>query len=205
MGGSGRGRSGRVRGATDGWLLLGAAAFGLGCASKPTAWFLAPFFALLLVSDRARAWRDLPSTLGLLLRRGWPAVAVFGLLVGPYLAWDPNAFVDDVWRWAAGTAKTHYQIWGWGASNFVLAFGGLSSRFDYWPFWIPELVVSVPLLWWLMRRQLRCNELGAACWHYGLLLLAFLYVSRFLNENYLGYILAFLTMGYFMQPESEGP
>jgi hypothetical protein len=179
-------------------LLLSSAAFGLACASKPTAWFLAPFFALLLVKDQLESWRDISAALPAMLKRGWPALVVFVLLVGPYLLWDANAFVDDVWRWAAGTSATHYQIWGWGASNFVLAFGGLASRFDTWPFWIPELIVTMPLLIWLGWRQTRRNSLGAACWHYGLLLLGFLYVSRFLNENYLGYILAFLAMGYFM-------
>ena len=184
--------------------LLSSAAFGLACASKPTAWFLAPFFALLLVRDQLHSWRDIPRALPAMLKRGWPALAVFALLVGPYLIWNANALVDDVWRWAAGTTPNHYQIWGWGASNFVLAFGGLASRFDTWPFWIPELIVTVPLLIWLGWRQTRHNGLGAACWHYGLLLLGFLYVSRFLNENYLGYILAFLAMGYFIWDGQDG-
>jgi hypothetical protein len=179
-------------------VLLSSAAFGLACASKPTAWFLAPFFALLLVQDQIRSWRDIPRSLPAMLKRGWPALVVFAVLVGPYLIWNANAFVDDVWRWAAGTTATHYQIWGWGASNFVLAFGGLASRFDTWPFWIPELIVTLPLLLWLGWRQIRYNHLAAACWHYGLLLLGFLFVSRFLNENYLGYILAFLAIGYFV-------
>ena len=185
-------------------LLLASAAFGLACASKPTAWFFAPFFALLLVRDQLKSWRDIPRALPAMLKRGWPALAVFALLVGPYLIWNANALVDDVWRWAAGTTANHYQIWGWGASNFVLAFGGLTSRFDTWPFWIPELIVTVPLLIWLGWRQTRHNGLGAACWHYGLLLLGFLYVSRFLNENYLGYILAFLAMGYFIWDNQDG-
>ena len=184
-------------------ILLAAAAFGLACASKPTAWFLAPFFALLLVRDQLGSWRGILRSFPAMLKRGWPALAVFAVLVVPYLVWDANAFWDDVWRWAAGTAETHYQIWGWGASNFVLAFGGLASRFDYWPFWIPELVVALPLLIWLGWRQIRGNTIGAASWHYALLLLAFLFVSRFLNENYLGYILAFLAMGYFVVEPGE--
>lgn len=184
-------------------ILLSAAAFGLACASKPTAWFLAPFFALLLVRDQLDSLRDILRSIPLMLKRGWPALAVFAVLIVPYLVWDANAFVDDVWRWAAGTAETHYQIWGWGASNFVLAFGGLTSRFDAWPFWIPELIVTLPLLIWLGWRQVRGNTVGAASWHYGLLLLAFLFVSRFLNENYLGYILAFLAMGYFVVEPRE--
>ena len=185
-------------------ILLSSAAFGLACASKPTAWFLAPFIALLLVRDQLDSWRDLPRSIPTMLKRGWPALAVFALLIVPYLVWDANAFIDDVWRWAAGTAETHYQIWGWGASNFVLAWGGLTSRFDYWPFWIPELIIALPLLLWLGWRQIRGNTVGAASWHYGLLLLAFLFVSRFLNENYLGYILAFLALGYFVVEPGEG-
>ena len=52
-------------------------------------------------------------------------------------------------------------------------------------------------------RQTRANSLGAANWHYAVLLLGFLFVSRFLNENYLGYVLAFLALGYFTtEPDS---
>lgn len=182
---------------------LSSLAFGLACASKPTAWFMAPFFALLLVWDQIDSWRAIPRAIPAMLRRGWPALAAFALLVGPYLLWNAAALIDDVWRWAAGSSATHYQIWGWGASNFVLAFGGLSSRFDQWPFWIPEVIVALPLLLWLGARQARRNTLAAACWHYALLLFGFLTVSRFLNENYLGYILAFLAMGYLVYPSTS--
>ncbi len=183
---------------------LPSLAFGLACASKPTAWFMAPFFALLLVWDQIGSWRDIPRAIPAMLRRGWPALAAFAVLLGPYLIWNANAMIDDVWRWAAGSTATHYQIWGWGASNFVLAFGGLESRFDQWPFWILEVAVALPLLLWLGWRQARHNTIAAACWHYALLLFGFLYVSRFLNENYLGYILAFLALGYCASEAQRG-
>lgn len=195
------GRGGQSQRRRDLAFFLPAVAFGLACASKPTAWFMAPFFALLLVRDEVHEWRDILPALPSMLRRGWPALAVFVLLLAPYLVWDASALVDDVWRWAAGTSATHYQIWGWGASNFVLAFGGLTSRFDPWPFWAPELLITLPLLLWLGWRQARLNRLNAATWHYALLLFGFLYASRFLNENYLGFILAFLAMGYFVHEE----
>ncbi len=182
---------------------LPSIAFGLACASKPTAWFFAPFFALLLAWDQVGSWRDIPRAIPAMLRRGWPALAIFALLLIPYLAWDANALIDDVWRWAAGSTATHYQIWGWGASNLVLAFGGLASRFDPWPFWLLEVALTLPLLLWLGWRQARHNTISAACWHYALLLFGFLFVSRFLNENYLGYILAFLALGYFALHERQ--
>ena len=123
------------------------------------------------------------------------------LLVGPYLIWDAGALYDDVWRWSSGQGETGYQIWGWGASNFVLALGWVPDRFGQWPFWLAELLVALPLLGWLLWRQVRANTLANACLHYALLLFGFLYVSRFLNENYLGFLLAWLALGVLMQDE----
>lgn len=180
-------------------LWLSAFVFGLACASKPTAWFLAPFFALLLLDGapggRPASWAG---KFKVLVRYGWPALLSFALLLAPYVLWDANALVDDVWRWANGTAAQAYQIWGWGASNLVLALQLVSSRFAYWPFWVPQLLISVPLLVWLMRWQARDNTLAGAAWRYGLFLFVFLFVSRFMNENYLGYVLALWALGYFV-------
>ena len=181
-----------------GWLLISTLCYGLACASKPTAWFFAPFYALLLIADLtsgALTWRTLSKSIGTLLMRGWPALAIFLLLVGPYVLWNPAAFYDDVWRWSNGQGETGYQIWGWGASNFVLALGWVSGRFEQWPFLIFEAILALPLLLWFLWRQWRSNTLSMACWHYAIFLFAFFYGSRFLNENYLGFILAFLVVG----------
>jgi hypothetical protein len=181
-----------------GWAWASAAAFGLACASKPTAWFLLPFYLLLLAGgDASDLWRRPGAWLKRAWLRGWPGLLVAVLAIGPYLVWDPRAMIDDVWRWSNGTSSTAYQIWGWGASNLVLAAGWVKSRFDYWSFWLPQLIVSLPLLVALVWRQVRENRPARAFWGYGLLLLAFFFFSRFLNENYLGYITAVLAVGTF--------
>jgi hypothetical protein len=182
------------------WRIGSAAAFGLACASKPTAWFLAPFYALLLVpqAEERVGWRRWVLTL---LQRSWPALAAFLVLVVPYLIWDADAMVDDVWRWSSGRGENAYQIWGWGASNLLLALGWVNSRFQYWPFWLPQLLLGGPLLMVLLRSQWRDNRIASACGRYSVFLLVFLFVSRFLNENYLGYILAFLALGVLGGPE----
>jgi hypothetical protein len=198
-------RLGETRG--KGWpRLLSAAVLGLACASKSTAWFLVPFWALYLVRDEWEVGEDgkprlssLGRWLGALVRRGWPLVAVFILVVGPWFVWSPAAMFDDIWRWSSGTADTPYQIRGWGLSNFVLAFGLVPNRLAYWPFWLTEIVIVTPILIALLWRQVRLNTLGAMLYHYVLLLFAFFYVSRFLNENYLGYLLAFFAMAYFSE------
>ncbi len=182
------------------WRWASAALFGVACASKPTAWFFAPFYGLLLVADERdlllSGWRGLLRLVPKIVRRAWPALLVFGLILAPYVVDAPWHFYDDVFRWSSGAGETGYQIWGWGGSNFVLAFGGVVDRFVQWPFWITEVALAGPLLGWLVHRQQRDNTLANACWHYGLLLLAFFYASRFLNENYLGYIFAFLALGW---------
>jgi hypothetical protein len=190
-----------------------AAAFGLACASKPTAWFLAPFFVLLLSpphrgphqagTGQKGRWTKFPwgHWLRGLLGSGWPALIVFTLLVLPYLVWDARALVDDLWLWSSGRGEHGYQIWGWGGSNLLLALGWVTSRFDYWPFWLPQLLAGGPLLVLLLRRQWRDNHIATACSAYALFLLVFFFLSRFLNENYLGYILAFVAIGTFGQED----
>lgn len=178
------------------WWLLACLCYALACASKPTAWFFAPFFLFLFAED---VWRgDVRSLLAMVwtgIVRLLPALGIFLVVLLPWLLWDPWAMYDDVWRWSSGQGETGYQIWGWGASNFVLALGWVQSRFDQFPFLALEALVGLPVLLWFMARQARHNTPGNACWHYGLFLLVFFYFSRFLNENYLGFILGILAFG----------
>ncbi|MCS7285768.1 MAG: hypothetical protein RMK30_07260 [Anaerolineae bacterium] len=166
----------------------------LACASKPTAWFFVPFYFFYL-------WREKGETRALL----YPIVAfalAFLVIVTPFFLWDPEAMVDDVWRWAAGTAKISYQIRGWGIANFILALGLVESRLSYFPFWILEITFTLPVAIALGLRLYRYPSLRVALWAYGLTLFIFFYFSRFLNENYLGYILAVLALGYWLNDPS---
>ena len=177
-------------------MSLSAVAFALACASKPTAWFLAPFYFFFLVGDVAPAERRLRP----LATRLLPAALVFLIVVVPFVLWDPYNFYDDVWAWSAGTSPTAYQIRGWGISNVVLALDLVPSRLAYFPFWIPEIVVSLPLLLFTLRRQWRENTLANVVWHGGVLFFAYAFASRFLNENYLGFVVAVLALGALAAP-----
>jgi len=172
-----------------------AAALALACASKPTAWFFAPFYFLYL-------WRKEEGS-----RHVFGLIGVFALVfaavVAPFFFWNPDAMVDDVWRWAAGTAKISYQIRGWGVANFILALGLVESRLSYFPFWLFELAFALPVAVALGVRLYRYPSIKNALWAYGLTLFVFLYFSRFLNENYLGFILAILALGYFTKTTAK--
>jgi len=182
--------------------LLASAALGLACASKPTAWFLVPFWLLYLARDEWGArlipsparWKSLATTL---FRRTWTLPLAALLLLGPWFVWNPAAMYDDVWRWSAGQGETGYQIWGWGASNFVLALGLVADRFDYWPFLIPQAVIGLPLLAFLLNRQRRRNTIGAMVYGYVIFLFVFFYLSRFMQPNYLGFLGSLLALAFF--------
>ncbi len=182
--------------------LWASAALGLACATKPTAWFLVPFWLLYLLGDVWGAQAIPPvSRWGVLtktaLRRAWTLPVVALALIGPWLVWNPFAMYDDVWRWSTGQGETGYQIWGWGASNLVLAFGWVQNRFEYWPFIIPQTIIGLPLLVWLLYQQARRNTLGTMLWGYGIFLFAFFFLSRFMQPNYLGFAGSALALAWF--------
>jgi len=187
-------------------ILLASASLGLACASKPTAWFLLPFWFLYLLRDEwgdklipsFSAWRGL---LVMLLRRVWPLLAVMFVLIVPWFIWSPDAMYDDVWRWSSGQGETGYQIWGWGASNYILSFGLVKDRFEYWPFVILQAVIALPLLWYLLRRQLRGNTIGVMLYSYVVFLFVFFYLSRFMQPNYLGFLASGMTLAYYLSVE----
>jgi len=178
---------------------LSSAALALACASKPTAWFLVPFYFLYLLRPSSPSLSASPK----FIKSVAVFVAVGAVLVLPFAVWNLDAMVDDIWRWSSGTADVPYQIRGWGIANFVLALGLVESRLDYFPFWIPELLFGLPLLLFLMWHQFRENRLSTALYGYGLLLFVFFYFSRFLNENYLGYILAVLALAYWLEESAD--
>jgi len=177
-------------------VVLSVISFGLACASKPTAWYLAPFYFLYLLRGEDIALENLRALAMPLLRRVVPFLGVLAVLVLPFAVWNWGALVDDVWGWASGVAEVPYQIRGWGFANFVLGLGLVESKLDYFPFWIPELFTCLPLLLFLLWKQVRTNTLGAALYSYSALMFVFFYFSRFLNENYLGFILASFALAY---------
>jgi hypothetical protein len=187
----------REKGEGKGWgVVLSAISFGLACASKPTAWFLAPFYFLYLLRGEDISLGNLRILVISLLRKAIPLLVVFAVLVLPFAVWDWGALVDDVWGWASGVAEVPYQIRGWGFANFVLGLGLVDSKLDYFPFWIPELFTCLPLLLFLLWKQAKTNTLGAVLYSYSALMFVFFYFSRFLNENYVGFILAFVALAY---------
>lgn len=176
-----------------------AVVFGLACTVKAFAWFLAPAFIVALVASAPGAgwWsRVRARALPLLL-----LVIVPVAIIGPFVLWNPSAFWDDVVRYPAGTSLTSYPISGGGLSEILLKTGIIHSKTDYFPFWIIELALLVPLCALLLPRLARSPRASLAAAFGTAFLFVGMYTSRFFNENYVGLLifLAALSWVLFMR------
>ena len=154
--------------------LAGGALLGLACATKQLAWPFAPFFLLWLRGDRLR-------------RAALGTAAAFVLVVAPVAALDPRAFWGDIVLYNAGLGADLYPFGGTpgiGFANLVLASGGVRSLGQRFSF-APALLLLLPLLFLLLRDQLRRRDVGAAFAAGSTVLLVVLYFNRVPHANYL--------------------
>lgn len=196
------------------WLLFqrnrrrwGIAIFALACCVKLFAWLFLPFVVAMLIG-RARGaslWQRFRSLL--------PEAGIFAgittLIILPFLIWNPSAFIDDIIRYANGTSVTSYPINGIGWSSFLVMFGVVKNTTDYYPFWIGQAIVTIPLLVLLLPRLIKRPSVGLMVISGTFTLVVFVWFARFFNDNYVGLFallgitgLALLTEEQPVQPRA---
>jgi len=174
--------------------LLGAAIIlGLTCTIKQSAWFLVPFFVLYLI-PRTSSDRPYWETLKYLVASAFVII----LIIAPFALWDFSAFVTDVFAFPAGNVSVNYPIVGYTIGTLMIGAGLIKSRLDSFPFWIPQLLVGIPLLLFLAKYQWRRNDLDSMLLAAGFFTLGLGIVSRFFQWNYVGYIAVLITMGIIL-------
>ncbi|MFA6525149.1 MAG: glycosyltransferase 87 family protein [Patescibacteria group bacterium] len=187
-------------------LLLSSIPFALACVSKHTAWLLLPFYwwyVYFQVSDQSKKITDNIKTT---LKRIYPIFIIGAVFIVPFLIWDFGAFWEDVFLYPSGKLPTSYPITGYGFSQLMLmAKVGVKTIHDYYPFWILQLIVSAPLLFFLYRYQKRNKTVSAMLVSYGLFIFVFWLFSRFFNDNYITYIFSILIIAYFFNQDESNP
>jgi hypothetical protein len=173
-----------------GKITLSALSLGLACASKQTAWLFVPFFLAYL-------WIEAPSgSRWVILRKAYPLVVVPLLTIIPFIIWDASGFVEDTYSYLSGQAAASFPIRGFGFGGLLMALGFMRDRTAYFPFIVFQAAFCIPLLVFLLRRQLSDNTVKR-CWlGYGLLFLTFAFFSRFINDSYLGITVNALALGF---------
>lgn len=207
------------------WNLPGSGIlFGLACATKQSVWFFGPFYLLYL-------WKA-HGDLGHVVRR-WvaPGALTGALLILPFFLWSPGAFVEDTIAYLSGNVEHNYPIKTQNAYGLhvLLASAGFSTLLDQvssgpleflrpatgtlkirselqgYPFWIFQVLFALPVFVLSLLRQARRNSLGAALGGYAVSLLAYQFFSRFLHDNYIGFVLTIWLLALLVRepPLSE--
>ncbi|PIY96869.1 MAG: hypothetical protein COY66_02410 [Candidatus Kerfeldbacteria bacterium CG_4_10_14_0_8_um_filter_42_10] len=176
-----------------------AVAFALACLSKQSAWLLFPFYFLYLYFQTAASFPNLQRVKAV-LKQIYPLFILGAVILAPFLIWDFHAFWEDVFLYPSGKLMTSYPITGYGFSQFLSMIKlGVETIYDYFPFWIIQLMAGAPLLFFLGLVQKRNNTIGQMMTNYGVFLFVFWFFSRFLNDNYIAYLIVIFVLAYFFE------
>ncbi len=180
------------------WLEAGIV-FGLALAAKQTAWLVIPLWGWWLWqqakdSDQSERRRILNSVI--------MTVGVTGLLYVPFAAWNFSALYDSLVRFVSGTITGSYPISGSSLWQFLILF---SRHPDVWrqvPSGLIQLLIGLPLLWYLARRLL--GNSNASTW----LTVSVIFITslslfnRYFYDNYFSSILLLLIGAWALRSES---
>lgn len=174
--------------------LLAGVPIALAFAIKQSAWPLLPFyFAFVYLKTR-----NLQKT----LKNFIPFIVTFSVIVLPFFFWDPKAFLDSTLFYLSGNVSHGYPVSGYGIGMVFSQMGIIKSVDQYYPFWIWQIIIGIPLAVVLIRNLKNNLSVGRLILIYGIFLFVFWYLSRYLNNSHLGYLSLIFITSYFW-PENE--
>lgn len=167
----------------------------LAFATKQSAWPLFPFYAAFLYFQTKNIRKVIVNLL--------PFAVIFALVVGPFFLWDPRAFLESTVFYLSGNAAQSYPISGYGLGSLLKEVGVIGDKFNYYPFWVWQLVIGLPLMGVLIRWQKWQNTVQRLLLSYGIFLFVFWYLSRYFNNSHLGYLSMVFITAYFWPKEKS--
>ncbi len=174
-------------------------AFVAACASKQTAWFMAPFYLVYFLQPALASPRATLASFAQKIRNSGRLFALAGafflLIVAPFVVWDPSAFVEDVFRYPAGLSDQPYPIHSLGFGGIALALGWMPNNLARFPFEWLQLLFGLPTLFLFLRFQLRENSVARLWLSYALFFLVIAFFSNVFNDNHLGYFITLVALG----------
>lgn len=126
-----------------------------------------------------------------------PFAVTFSIIVLPFFFWDPQAFLSSTILYLSGNVPHSYPISGYGLGSLLREIGVIGDKFVYYPFWIWQVVIGLPLIMFLIKWQKKQNSVQRLIIAYGLFLFVFWYLSRYFNNSHLGYLSMVFITAYF--------
>lgn len=167
---------------------------GLAFAVKQSVWPLFPFYVAYVYFKNKNFKKTLYKFL--------PFAVAFLAITGPFVLWDLKAYFESTIFYLSGNAANSYPVAGYGLGKVLNQIGIIKDVHSYYPFWIWQVVVGLPLMIILILWQKRKNSIQRMVISYTIFLFVFWYLSRYFNNSHLGYISMILLTAYFW-PESK--
>ena len=163
---------------------------------KQSVWPIFPFYVAFIYFQT----KDIKKTISTII----PFALVFSAVVLPFFAWNPKAFLDSTIFYLSGNALHSYPVSGYGLGALLNQVGLIKDVHQYYPFWIWQALIGVPLMVVLILWQKRNNTASRLIISYGIFLFVFWYLSRYFNNSHLGYLsMVFITSYFWPQNTKE--
>ncbi|MFH1890252.1 MAG: hypothetical protein ABIJ91_01655 [Candidatus Kuenenbacteria bacterium] len=181
-------------------FLLASAMLALACASKHSAWFLAPvyYFYLFFKIKSELGWRP---KIKILWRLTWVLPVIFLIIITPFVLWNPTAFWQDIYLYPAGKLATSYPINGFGVANWLYELGLIRHYTDYIPLWPIQIPLIALVLSLTLYGQRENNTLSRMVFSFACLIFVFWLFSRFFHDNYVGFVSQLFLIAYFLDSD----
>lgn len=184
------------------YLVLAFTCFALACGVKQFALFLIPFLFIMYF----RIWGNPLDARERYMKTFGVWAITLGIVVLPFFLWSPVNFIEDVFLYSSGGLKTSYPIQGFhgfGFATFLLYFRLIPDGNVYFPFWILQFMFLIPAVILLSRRIWRKPRLDTALHGFWITLFIFMYFSRYLHGNFLGFILCWPLPAFLYGEEAS--
>jgi hypothetical protein len=173
--------------------LWAAVVLALACTMKQSAWLFVPFFLLTVYLLALAEKRRLQVVTAAALIAG-----LMLLVIGPFALWDLPAFIDDTFAYASGTAaRLNYPIRGYTIGRLLLIGGTIQSELDYYPFWRWQLLFGLPAFALSLYYLWRQRTVSAMFLTASFFIFALGFVSRYFQDNYIGFVVTLALLGLF--------
>ncbi|MCK4744948.1 DUF2029 domain-containing protein [Candidatus Parcubacteria bacterium] len=172
-------------------LLLSSLSLAFAVGVKQSAWFILPFYFAYIFLKKDKNFIKT-------LKAAWLFFIASLIIFLPFFIWDAYSFLDDILYFSSGKSFSSYPIAGISLTGILLKFNIIKSSLDYFPCWIFQILFGLPLLFFLLKKQIKKNSIKAMLINYSLLLFVVWFFSRYFYLDHLNYIVVILVIGYFI-------
>ena len=165
---------------------------GLSCGVKQFAWILVPFYLAYLYTRLSDEHDE--SKRKQLWRLSWPLFVSAGVILLPFLVWDPKGLFDSL---IVGQGVVYpFRHNSLGFSNFLILFNVIESYRDQFPLLAFHVFIVLPVGVYGLRRVLKQQTVSSMAAWYAVTLLLLLFFGRNFAHSYLTVVFSMMAVSW---------